>query len=146
MRAAIVPEYPQAFFHPSSPKMEVLYQLTGHQYWVALADCKVVGTVGVILAGEYALLKSLFLAKEYRGSRLGVASRLTQIATKTAIAAGCRKMFLGTMAQFEAAQRFYEKEGYQRVSIDDLPPAFPHNDFDVVFFMKTLEAEITASQ
>src|SRR4051812_5539526 len=69
MRAAIALEYPLPFFYASSPKMETVYKTPGHHYWVALANDVVVGTVGVIVAGDCAILKSLFVAKEYRGAK-----------------------------------------------------------------------------
>ncbi len=138
MRAAIATEYPLPFFHSSSPGMEALSQLPGHKYWVALADDTVVGTVGVIVNGNVAILKSLFVAKEYRGAQAGVALELLNIAIEEATNAGCHNIYLGTMEQFLAAQRFYEKYGFERIGIKDVPNVFPQNDFDVLFFKKQL--------
>lgn len=138
MLDAIVPEYPEPFFHRPVKKMEELYQLPGRFYFVALAVEEVIGTAGLIISGNYAIIKSVFLAKKYRGPELNVAGRLMDTVTGVAIKHQCHTLYLGTMEQFRRAQSFYEKQGYSSIHIDELPADFPHNALDVVFYKREI--------
>lgn len=119
--------------------MKDLYRLKGRYYWVALDGIKVVGTVGVIVTPQFAILKSLFVAKPYRGHSPGIAQKLLKTASNKAIEHNCSIMYLGTMSQFTAAQRFYEKHGYIRIKAEEMPADIPANDFDTVFYKKHLD-------
>jgi N-acetylglutamate synthase-like GNAT family acetyltransferase len=138
MLGTIVPEYPEPFFHLPLRKIEELYTLPGRHYWVALSDDTVVGSVGIVVIGDYAVLKSLFVFKVWRGEEKGVANALMKVATEKAKEEGCKQMYLGTMEQFKAAQRFYEKQGYEQVGAEELPANYPHNELDKVFFKKQI--------
>ncbi|WP_276135269.1 GNAT family N-acetyltransferase [Polluticoccus soli] len=138
MLGTIVPEYPEPFFHLPVRKIEELHKLPGRHYWVALSDGEVIGSIGVVVMKDYAVLKSLFVFKIWRGEEKGVANNLMKVATEKAKEEGCKTMYLGTMEQFKPAQRFYEKQGYERVDEKDLPSGFPHNDLDKVFFKKSI--------
>ena len=94
--------------------------------------------MGVVLPDGYAVLKSMFVAQAFRGGQLQVAKRLLEVATEKAIAAGREYMYLGTMAQFERAQAFYENQGYTLVSEQELPPGYPTNALDTVFCRKRI--------
>lgn len=138
MMGTIVPEYPEPFFHLPIRKIEELYQLPGRHYWVALNDDTVIGSVGIVVIGDYAVLKSLFVFKVWRGEEKGVAGSLMKVATDKAKEEGCTTMYLGTMEQFKAAQRFYAKHGYEQITEQDLPPGYPSNEIDKVFFKKRI--------
>jgi ribosomal protein S18 acetylase RimI-like enzyme len=138
MLGAIVPEYPEPFFHLPIQKLEELYLLPGRHYWLALSEETVMGSVGIVVINDYAVLKSLFVTKEFRGKEKGVANSLMETATAKAKEEGCRKIYLGTMEQFKAARRFYEKQGYEEVTGQELPDDYPHNVLDKVFFKKKI--------
>ena len=113
--------------------------LPGRKYWVALHNDEVVGTVGVIEINEgNAILKSMMVHRDYRGQG-GTAQALLGVATNFAISNGCRKMYLGTMIQFIAAQKFYQKIGFTEIKEDDLPADFISNPVDKVFFVRNLD-------
>ena len=38
-----------------------------------------------------------------------------------------------------AAQRFYEKNGFRRVAVEELPPGFPRMPVDQVFYRLDLQ-------
>jgi len=102
-------------------------------YWLAIVDGKVVGTTAVVPIGkESVVLKRMMLAKSFRG--YGVAAALLDMAMGWSKENGFRQVFLGTMDQFKAAQRFYEKNGFVRMDKDDLPLSFVNNPLDTVFF------------
>jgi GNAT superfamily N-acetyltransferase len=138
MLDAIAAEYAEPFYHHPYQKIEELALLPGRYYWVALSGEAVAGTAGVFIGDGYAVLKSLFVAGRFRGRELRLADKLVQTATDKARQYNCRYMYLGTMAQFKAAQRFYEKNGYQLLEKNQLPPGYPVNNIDTVFYGKEI--------
>ncbi|NQZ22778.1 MAG: GNAT family N-acetyltransferase [Colwellia sp.] len=75
-------------------------------YWIALVDDNVVGTVGLSLKNDYAILKSMFLQKEFRGASIGLSNMLLKKALTHCKTTKISEIYLGTMVQFKAAQRF----------------------------------------
>jgi N-acetylglutamate synthase-like GNAT family acetyltransferase len=132
-------EFPKQVF-PDSPKtIKELLKLNNRTYWVALANGIVIGTAGIIiLTANCCALKSMFLAKKFRGDKREIANWLLQTAIARAIEHGCISMYLGTMEQFRAAQKFYEKHGFTQITQAELPADFPGNTVDTVFYRKIL--------
>jgi N-acetylglutamate synthase-like GNAT family acetyltransferase len=110
-------------------------------YWVFLNDEKVVGTVGVILVGnDFGVLKKMMLKKEFRGQDLGISALLLQTVERFCIENNASKLYLGTMLQFKAAQSFYVRNGFERISENQLPIGFLKNPLDIVFFVKKIKS------
>jgi N-acetylglutamate synthase-like GNAT family acetyltransferase len=63
---------------------------------------------------------------------------LLQTAIVKATTAKCSHLYLGTMDRFTAAQRFYEKNGFENIPGESLPAGFPANSVDTVFYRKEL--------
>jgi len=77
---------------------------------------KLVGVVGIERSGTMALLHSLAVSVELRGSGLG--RTLVQFAEAEARSKGIRALFLLT----ETAEQFFTKLGYQLLSRENAPP------------------------
>ncbi len=76
-----------------------------------------VGSVGLELFDETALLRSLAVSPEYQGRGLGDA--LLQYAQDAAVAQGVTTLYLLTTT----AEDYFSHRGYQRLSRDDAPSA-----------------------
>ncbi len=107
-------------------------------YWIALNNGSVIGTLGVIALEKNAVLKRMYLQKEFRGGEK-IAGSLLETAINWCNKKGLYTVYLGTMARFIAAQRFYEKNGFQRIDATGLPYNFPANPVDDVFYMLELK-------
>ena len=111
------------------------YQNGKGNFWVALSDNQVVGTIALLdIGNSQAALRKMFVKASFRGQGLGVASSLL-----AALLAWCRLqgidcVFLGTTAEFHAAHRFYEKNGFTEMPRSDLPRAFPVMKVDSKFY------------
>ena len=57
-------------------------------------------------------IADLIVAEDYRGSDIGVANRLLDHLISEARQRGVLEIYLGTTADFKAAHRFYEKNGF----------------------------------
>ncbi|WP_077618232.1 GNAT family N-acetyltransferase [Bacillus sinesaloumensis] len=120
--------------------IEEYYQTGNGNFWVAIYDKDVVGTISLLDIGNNQLaLRKMFVNKEYRGATYKTASLLLGAAMKWAKERTIEAVFLGTTPQFVAAHRFYEKNGFIRIGLDDLPENFPVLQVDKKFYKYVLE-------
>lgn len=105
-----------------------------HYSWLALDSEKVVGSAGLLIMPEYAVLKRMFLLADYRGKEKGISAKLLQKALDCCKHHDIQTLYLGTIDVFKAAMAFYEKNGFVRIDENELPMDFPHNPIDKVFY------------
>lgn len=119
------------------------YQTGAGQFWVAERKSALVGTIGLRDIGPQEngrralALRKMFVGPEARGA-VGVAGPLLATAIGHARARDVAEIWLGTTDRFQAAHRFYEKHGFDRVGPEALPDAFPRMAVDTVFYRLTL--------
>ena len=124
---------------PDLTNIPAFYQRADGNFWVALDDGKVVGTVALLDIGNHqAALRKMFVAATHRGSAHGVARQLL-----STLIAWCRTkdvtaVYLGTTAKFLAAHRFYEKSGFREIARGALPDTFPVMVVDTKFYTLSL--------
>ena len=51
-----------------------------------------------------------------------------------------RTIVLGSIERFEAARKFYIRNGFEEMAKQDLPPKFPRMPLDTLFFRKNMGA------
>lgn len=137
MMLTIANEFDENIFSPNSVPIRRVAHTMGNQFWVTLHDKEVIGTIGIMrMNAQSADLKSLFVYKEYRGSVVAslLLNRLLAYARERSI----RAIYVGTMLQFKAAQRFYEKNGFKEIKEEDLPAEFNRNPLDGIFYRMEL--------
>ena len=113
------------------------YQDGGGQFWVALSDGRVVGTLGLMLREDgCAVMKKFFVDREYRSQRVGLAlyKRLLSHAEKT----GVRHILLDTPSVAHASHRFYETAGFRRITPAELPIPYTYPDRDSLLYLLDL--------
>ncbi|PDT32487.1 GNAT family N-acetyltransferase [Rhizobium sp. M10] len=122
----------------AQPDLRVIpdfYQSGKGQFWVAVKDGAIVGTLGLKDIGHnQAALRKMFVAAEVRGREHGVAALLLERMFAHARDAGLTDIFLGTTDKFVAAHRFYEKNGFTEIAKSALPRAFPLMAVDNKFY------------
>ena len=115
------------------------YQQGDGNFWVALADQQVHGSVALLDIGSHqAALRKMFVAATHRGREHGVAKQLLATLIAWCRQRGIREVYLGTTAKFLAAHRFYEKNGFQEIARDKLPQSFPVMKVDTQFYRLAL--------
>ncbi len=124
---------------PDLQDVERFFRAGQGNFWVSVADGSVIGTIGLVDIGnrQFALRK-MFVHRDFRGAKYGVAARLLDTAVEWARQRGFRQILLGTTDKFHAAHRFYEKHGFVRVAADDLPSAFPRMAVDSIFYSREI--------
>jgi N-acetylglutamate synthase-like GNAT family acetyltransferase len=112
------------------------YQTGRGNFWVALADDEVIGSISLLDIGNgQAALRKMFVDARFRGAVHGVARQLLSTLFDWSREKEIREVYLGTTAQYLAAHRFYEKNGFTEISKAELPTAFPILAVDSKFYM-----------
>jgi N-acetylglutamate synthase-like GNAT family acetyltransferase len=120
---------------PDLFNIHTYYQRGSGNFWVALHDEQVVGTISLLDIGEgQAALRKMFVNKGFRGKEYNTAKVLLNKAIAWAKQNSICTIYLGTTLQFVAAQRFYEKNGFELVPEELLPTNFPVMRVDKKFY------------
>ncbi|MBU9712296.1 GNAT family N-acetyltransferase [Evansella tamaricis] len=126
---------------PDLFQIEEFYQSGNGNFWVAVLDDKVVGTISLLdIGNKHVALRKMFVKKEYRGKTFQIASLLLNTAINWANDKSITKVYLGTTLQFVAAHRFYEKSGFISIDVSELPENFPILRVDKKFYKYELRA------
>lgn len=114
--------------------LQGFYQRGRGGFWIAVENGEIVGSVAIKDYGAgRGYLKRLYVATGYRGT--GLAKKLLDTALHYAKEAGFREIFLGTVPEMAAANRFYSKNGFERIS--KLPGDLPEFG-DTIFYRMVL--------
>ena len=126
---------------PDLQDIPAFYQHGAGNFWVALSEGKVVGTVALLdLGNSQGALRKMFVHASHRGAAHGVSARLLATLLEWAVTHEVKQVYLGTTEKFLAAHRFYERNGFQQIADNDLPPAFPKMAVDTRFYLRALSA------
>ncbi|MEJ8304771.1 GNAT family N-acetyltransferase [Saccharibacillus sacchari] len=122
---------------PDLLEIETFYQRGKGNFWTALHEGEVIGTIALLDIGQdRAALRKMFVKKEFRGGQYAVSKRLLDKAFIWAQQQGLAEVWLGTTPAFVAAHRFYEKNGFAEVNAEMLPPGFPVMEVDKKFYKR----------
>jgi GNAT superfamily N-acetyltransferase len=106
-------------------------------YLVAMVENKVIGTISITkLENNNSVLRKMFLHKNYRGQ--GIAELLLYNIINWANDNNVNSIYLGTMAQFTTAHKFYERLNFEQIDRELLPNDFPLNPVDSIFYKLNL--------
>ena len=120
---------------PDLLRIPEFYQQGNGNFWVAVHEDQVVGTVSLVDIGNgQCALRKMFVRKAFRGPVHRTATLLLQALREWATERAVHDVYLGTTAKFLAAHRFYEKSGFDEISADDLPKSFPRMAVDTKFY------------
>ncbi|MBI9089122.1 MAG: GNAT family N-acetyltransferase [Desulfobacterium sp.] len=126
---------------PDLLTIPAFYQKGKGNFWVALDQGQVVGTISLLDIGNgQVALRKMFVAKEYRGAETATAQRLLNRALNGSREQGVAEIFLGTTSKFKAAHRFYEKSGFLLIPKSRLPQRFPVMAVDTRFYTYKIQA------
>jgi amino-acid N-acetyltransferase len=88
---------------------------------------EIIGTAGLEVYGEVALLRSLAVIKEYQNKRLG--QKLYQNIFIKALSLNIKEIYLLT----ETAEKFFARKGFKKISRDSAPATIQHtNEFRIL--------------
>ena len=118
---------------PDLEKIPEVYQKDNGNFWIALDEEKVIGTIGLIdLGNNQTAIKKMFLMEKYRGT--GISKMLLDVAIEFCKKNGIAEIYLGTTSSYLAAHRFYEKNGFLEIKKDIMPIAYDVHEVETKFY------------
>ena len=124
---------------PDLRDIPAFYQRGAGNFWVALSEGEVIGTVALVDLGNHqGALRKMFVHANYRGPTHGVSARLLATLLEWSRARDVKEVYLGTTEKFLAAHRFYERNGFQQIAASELPPSFSKMAVDTRFYRLAL--------
>ena len=115
------------------------YQKGVGNFWVALSHNQLVGTISLLdIGNNQAAMRKMFVRADYRGKEYNTAKILLEEAICWAKHNKIMAIYLGTTEKFLAAHRFYEKNGFEQISSNDLPVNFSIMKVDTKFYLYTI--------
>ncbi|SFM80161.1 Acetyltransferase (GNAT) domain-containing protein [Chitinophaga sp. YR627] len=126
---------------PDLMDIEGFYIRPGGNFWGALKDEELIGTIALIDTGHAAAaIRKMFVKKEYRGKEFGIAQRLLETLIAYCREKGIKDVYLGTVNVLKAAQRFYERNGFTQIAMHDLPVYFLRMAADEIFYHLSIQS------
>ncbi len=124
---------------PDLPNIKAFYQDRGGQMWVAVDENNEVKgcTAYEKLDEEHGALRKMFMKPEMRGRKdIKLAQELYDTFLDFAKQNGSKYLWLDTPHAAQAAHRFYERNGWNIVPVDELPKSYkiPKIDFSRIKF------------
>jgi N-acetylglutamate synthase-like GNAT family acetyltransferase len=124
---------------PDLFKISEFYQTEKGNFWIALEQQKVVGTIALIdIGNNQATIRKMFVHQDYRGKHIGIGQQLLDTLMEWSKAHSISGLYLGTTDAFKAAHRFYEKNGFIQIGKAELPSKFPMMPGDTRFYKNYL--------
>jgi len=113
----------------------LFYQKEKGNFWIALNDGKVVGTIALVsFSSHQAALRKMFVHKNFRGKQFGTAQNLFDTLLAWSNEKSLSEIYLGTLSHMHAAHAFYRKNGFTEIRKEELPKQFPLVHVDSMFF------------
>lgn len=137
MMNEIQQEFDTVFRYPDAKTISDIVS-EDDQFWVALHENRVIGTIGLSkIDGRSAFLRHIFVAKAHRG-KTGISGQLLNTALEKAKELNYTYLYLGTMDQFKAAQKFYSRNQFVIIPKEGLPETMPVSPVDTLFYARYL--------
>ena len=110
------------------------YQKDGGEFWIAIKNGEVIGTIGLMIKEDnWAVMKKFFVKAEYRSQKVGLAlyKKLLEYAVKM----GVKHILLDTPSVAKASHKFYEKAGFNKVDLKDIPVKYTFPDRNSLIYV-----------
>jgi len=125
---------------PDLKNISNFYQNNNGNFWIAIIDNEVLGTISLVDIGNQQVgLRKMFVKNGYRGQPLFIGQKLLETVYDWCYLKNIKQIYLGTVAHYYAAHRFYEKNGFVRIEKNQLPHKFHLMDADNLFYLKDMK-------
>ncbi len=125
---------------PDLLDIPMYYDRNGGGFWIAVEQGAVVGTVACMNYGDgNAVLKKFFVREDWRSKKLGLA--LYQTAISYLKEKGYVQVLLDTPSVAKASHRFYERAGFRKINVGELPFSYEYPDRDSYLYLLQLRGE-----
>ncbi len=120
---------------PDLQDIDRYYHQDGGGFWGVQHEGQLIGTIALLAIGHHSgAIRKMFVHKDFRGKEQGIAQQLFETLVRYCREQGITDLYLGTVHVLKAAQRFYERNGFEKIAQQDLPDYFPRMAADDVFY------------
>ena len=113
------------------------YEKDGGEFWLAVEDNTVIGTLALMNKGNgNGVLKKGFVKKEHR--KCGILTELYRTLLDYAIKSNINQLMFDTPSVATDCHRFFEKEGYVRISKSEQPFEYEYPDRNSYLYLLKL--------
>ncbi|MBL4773378.1 MAG: GNAT family N-acetyltransferase [Alcanivoracaceae bacterium] len=120
---------------PDLKDINAYYQRDDGNFWVALWDEKVLGTISLSdIGNKQVALRKMFVKQGFRGQPLFIGQKLLDTAVEWSKDRRIQQIFLGTVPNYYAAHKFYEKNNFVKINESQLPSTFNIMAVDKYFY------------
>lgn len=113
------------------------YEKDGGGFWIAVEKDEVLGTFAFMNYGNgNAVLKKFFVRADWRSKKVGFALYQTVIAYLKKH--GYKRALLDTPSVATTSHRFYEREGFKKITKEALPFPYEYPDRDSYLYLLNL--------
>lgn len=112
------------------------YLDSGGNFWVAVDQGKIAGSIGLMNCGNgCGVLKKFFVYEPYRGEPYHLGRQLYATLLDFAGKQNIKNLILDTPKNTARAHKFYEKAGFQKIEKNCIPVSYdyPYEDSDFYF-------------
>ncbi|MEI3161880.1 MAG: GNAT family N-acetyltransferase [Lachnospirales bacterium] len=122
---------------PDLSNIEHCYRDKGGEFWIAVENGKVIGTIGFMACeNNCGILKKFFVKSAYRSQKIGLSLYLKLI--EFAKSKGIKHIILDTPSVAKVSHKFYEKAGFYKISKEDLPIEYNYVDRNSILYILNL--------
>ncbi len=105
----------------------------GGNFWLAIANGEVVGTIGLMrINDDWSVLKKFFVRADFRSKKVGLA--LYETFLDFANAKGYRHIILDTPSVATKSHSFYERAGFKQIDKSDLQVEYNYPDRESLLY------------
>jgi len=123
---------------PDLNDIEDYYMKSGGYFWVAVNENDdVIGTIGLMNKKDgFGILKKFFVRKDYRNQKVGLQLYLSLL--DFCMKHNIKTLILDTPAVAKASHRFYEKNGFIKITKNDLSISYDFPDRNSYLYLKKI--------
>ena len=123
---------------PDLLNIPLYYEKNGGEFWIALDNGEVIGTIALMNYGNgNGILKKFFVRADWRDQKIGLA--LYQTLLEEVKRGGYRQLLLDTPSVAKASHRFYERAGFLKISKNELPFHYEYPDRNSFLFLLKIQ-------
>jgi len=123
---------------PDLLNVPLYYQENGGEFWIAVENGEVIGTIALMNYGNgNGVLKKFFVRADWRNKKLGLA--LYQTLMEEVIRSGYKQLLLDTPSVARASHRFYERAGFVKIAKADLPFHYEYPDRESLLYLLKIQ-------
>jgi GNAT superfamily N-acetyltransferase len=107
---------------PDLSDIENFYCSRNGNFWVAIEDNKVIGTIALIdIDNKQSCLRKMFVQEDHRGKEKGIGQSLLDALINWCREKNIEEVYLGTIDTMLAAHKFYIRNGFVEIDKAQLP-------------------------